>query len=107
MNMIAPTTAATITMMAIPNGFNVCTSFTILLLMYKYVKQSRVGYAENPLQKSLCYHIQPFNKLILRDINTCVNENYFPIRLQTVSSTGFKISPVPTSKPSPGKLDIY
>jgi len=77
MNMIAPTTAATITMMAIPNGFNVCTSFTILLLMYKYVKQSRVGNAKNPLQKSLCYHIQPFNKLILRDRNTCVNENYF------------------------------
>ena len=105
--MIAPTTAATITMMAIPNGFNVCTSFTILLLMYKYVKQSRVGHAKNPLQKSLCYHIQPFNKLILRDINTCVNENYFPDRLQTASVTGFKMSPVPASKPSPGKLDTY
>jgi hypothetical protein len=98
--------------------------------MYKYVKQSRVGHAKNPLQKSLCYHIQPFNKLILRDRNTCVNENYFPVRLQkvsgtgfklplapasnylrhrlhNVSSTGFEISPAPASKPSPGKLFTY
>ena len=38
--MMTPTTAATITVMAIANGwFTVTTSFNIPLLMYKYVRQ--------------------------------------------------------------------